>query len=141
MSSFSYLSLLIGFGFGIYKIMKRIDNRRWVTMPSCQHEVRDSLQPESLIISISSLQFHELDDTIYNLFWTLLDPGAIGKFGCTCITQRVSRYLSMFLFGLYLLLTYIIILNLLIALMSTKITNITEKGVSLKDHSVLMMTI
>ena len=101
----------------------------------------DSLQPESLMISISSLQFHELDDTIYNLFWTLLDPGAIGKFGCTCITQWVSRYLSMFLFGLYLLLTYIIILNLLIALMSTKITNITEKGVSLKDHSVLMMTI
>jgi len=35
----------------------------------------------------------------------------------------------MTLFGIYLLLTFIIILNLLIALMSAKITHITAKGI------------
>ena len=37
---FSYLTLLLAFGFGINAMMASIDNRDWVEPEACQHEVR-----------------------------------------------------------------------------------------------------
>ena len=59
----------------------------------------------------------------------LTDPGSIEIFGCTKIPQKPQRYLAMGLFGVYLIATIIILVNLLIAMMNTTITNIHNQKV------------
>ena len=74
-------------------------------------------------------------DTIKSLFWNLLDPGSIESFGCTKIPQKAPRYLSMILFGIYLVTASIILVNLLIALISNTMDNIQEKRVRLHEFN------
>ena len=84
-------------------------------------------------------QFDQLSRTISILFWNLLDPGSVGDFGCHRVQQKAPRALAMTIFSIFLILTFIVLLNLLIASINNSILMTNQQGMrKFKYHRTLL---
>ena len=120
--SLGYLFVILGFGLGIYYIMKHIPNQK-----ECKqgHEVKFN---HFLMKLLEVIQLNGLDSVFKLLFWNIFEPGTVEKFGCRT-DPPYPRYVAMTLFALYLVLTVIILLNTLIAIMNNSVNSISQREV------------
>ena len=125
--SFGYMFVILGFGLGIYYIMKHVPTGEGLG-EDCKHEVFYQYLFH-LQIKHDFTQLNSLRVVLKRLFWNIFDPGTVEDFGCKTDEVAVPRYVAMAMFALYLVITIIILLNTLIAIMNNSVNRISEKEV------------
>ena len=95
-----FLIFLQSFGLGIFYLMKDVKDAD----SDCKHSL------------------HHTSDVYKSLFWNIFDPATIEDFGCSRIQEFLPRYIAMLLFGMFLLVNFIILMNALIAIMNVTLS-------------------
>ncbi len=85
--------------------------------------------------------FYSLFNTMKTLFWALFGSNDLSVLNIKNGDQKVTEWLGQFIYALYLLVAVIVLLNALIAMMSSTYTRVQVKGglISISQYSIFFL--